>query len=100
MKKNNIEQQINSFLEIWDVDTMTSFIKHIISLCELYNVEEDDDWVKDAVGIDNERNVRLIRTVYIMSRIAEFYSGKLCNTKMQFKDLWKKMEKFGVIEVE
>lgn len=79
---------------------MTSFLREIIPLFELYDVEDETDWVKDEVGEENERNVRLIRTVYLMSRIAEFHTDRLCTLKIKFRDLWRRMEKYGAIETK
>lgn len=98
-KKRNIEYEINEFLEHWDSNQMSSFLSDIIPLFELYDVEEEKDWVVDVAGKDDERNVRLIRTVYLISRIAEFHAGKLAYIKMIFKDLYRKMEKHGAIEI-
>jgi hypothetical protein len=95
-KKKDINEEINDFLASWDCDRMISFLREIIPLFELYDVEDENDWVKDAVGEENERNVRLIRTVYLMSRIAEFHSGRLCNLNVRFKHLWKRMENQGL----
>lgn len=97
--KKTLEQEINEFLESWDADQMCAFLRDIIPLFELYDVEEESDWVRDAVGAENERNVRLIRTVYLISRIAEFHTGKLASVKMNFKNLYQKMEKHGAVEV-
>lgn len=97
-KKKTLEDDINAFLESWDCTQLTAFLRDIIPLFELYDVEDEDDWVKDAVGEENERNVRLIRTVYLVSRIAEFHAGKLCSIKMNFKDIYKRMEKEGIGE--
>ena len=94
MKKiKSLEQEINEFLEKWDFNQLCNFLRDIIPLFELYDVEDENDWVKDAVGESNERNVRLIRTVYLISRIAEFHTGNLAIIKMNFKDLYKRMEK-------
>lgn len=95
-KKKTLEQEINEFLESWDCKQLTSFLRDIIPLFELYDVEDEDDWVKEAVGEENERNVRLIRTVYLVSKIAEFHAGKLCTIKINFKDLYKRMEKHNL----
>lgn len=94
MKKNRtLEQEINEFLDDWDCNQLTSFLRDIIPLFELYDVEDDDDWVKDAVGEENERNVRLIRTVYLISKIAENHAGKLSTVKVKFKSLFERMER-------
>jgi len=92
-KKKTIEQEINEFLESWDCKQQIAFLRDIIPLFELYDVEDEDDWVKDAVGESNERNVRLIRTVYLVSIIAENHAGILCSIKMKFKNIFKRMQK-------
>lgn len=91
-KKKSIEDEINDFLNDWGCKEMIAFLRDIIPLFELYDVEDENDWVKQKVGEEDERNVRLIRTVYLVSKIAEFHAGKLCSLKMRYKDLWKKME--------
>lgn len=97
-KKKTLEDEINDFLEYWNADQMCAFLRDIIPLFELYDVEDEDDWVADAVGKENERNVRLIRTVYLVSRIAEFHAGKLAGVKMNFKEIYRKMEKQGTVD--
>ena len=92
-KKLTIEEEINSFLEKWDYEQNVSFFDDIIPLLELYNVEEDNDWVKDRVGEENTRNVRLIRTVYLISKMASKHASVLSVINVRFKDLWKRMEK-------
>lgn len=92
-KKKTIEDELNAFLEKWDCNQIIAFLKDIIPLFELYNVDDENDWVVDEVGVENERNVRLIRTVYLISRIAEFHTGKLATVNVQFKDLYKRLEK-------
>lgn len=95
MPKKLLTDEINEFLELWDCDQTTNFLRDIIPLLELYDVEEETDWVKEAVGEEDERNVRLIRTVYLVSRIADFHSGRIANTKIRFPKLWQRMEKEG-----
>lgn len=92
----NIEKEINEFLEYWDSEQMCAFLRDIIPLFELYDVEEEDDWVEDAVGKEDKKTIRLIRTVYLISRIAEFHAGKLSSIRVNFKDLYRKMEKYGL----
>lgn len=89
---NNLEKEINNFLEDWDVHKLIEFLKDIIPLCELYNVSIDDDWVKDLVGQDRHKDIRLIRTVYLISKIAENHSGKLAMIKAKYQRLFEHME--------
>ena len=98
-RKKTLEQEINEFIEVWNADQMNAFFRDIYPLIELYNVNEDDDWVTDAVGKENTQTIRIIRTVYLISRIAEFHAGKLANVRINFADLYRRMEKSGTIEV-
>lgn len=88
----SLEEEINEFLEMWDCKQQVAFLRDIIPLFELYDVNEEDDWVKEAVGEENERNIRLIRTVYLISKIAENHTGKLTLIKIKYPKLYRKME--------
>lgn len=94
MKKNKktLEKDIENFLELWNVNSLIELIKELYPICELYNVDEEDDWVRDEVGVENLQNVRLVRTVYLISRLAEFHASKLVTTKINFKDIWVRMK--------
>ncbi len=98
--KKKIEDEINDFLNIWNVKELISFLNNIIPLCELYDVDENDDWVEKELkeNSDHIRNVRLIRTVYLLSKIAENHSGLLVMSKIHHKNLWKRLEKEVSIE--
>lgn len=96
MIKKTLEEEINEFLDVWDCKQMVAFFKDIIPILELYDVDDEDDWVKDHVGEDNVRNIRLIRTAYLVSRLAENHSGKLAATKINFRNFWKRMENISV----
>ena len=93
-RKKTLEQEINDFLEYWDCKKQVEFLRDIIPLFELYDVDNEDDWIEKEIGCDedNVRNVRLIRTVYLVSRIAEFHVGRLCTISVAFKNLWKRLE--------
>lgn len=96
MKGNkNLEEEINLFLYDWGYEQIVAFLQDVIPLFELYNVNEDDDWVQDELGRDENytTTVRIIRTVYLMSKIATNHSGRLCSLNAKYRDLWKKMEK-------
>lgn len=99
-KKKTLEEEINEFFKICHADKLCSFLRDIIPLFELYDVADEGDWVRDEVGEENEANIRLIRTAYLMSRIAEFHGGMLISIKCQLKDLYRRMEKENQIEVE
>jgi len=87
-----LESEIESFVESFGCKELQCFFRDVFPLFELYNIEEEDDWVKDIVGASDVQNVRLIRTVYLMSKIAENHAGRLCLMNLNFKNLWKRMQ--------
>lgn len=87
-----IEEEIEKFIEFYDCKELSAFFKDVFPLFELYNVEEEDDWLEELVGESNARNVRLIRTVYLMSIIAENHVEKFYLINRNFKKLWKRMQ--------
>lgn len=97
MPKKTVEEEINAFLDIWGSEEMISFFNDIMPLILLYNIDIDkaDDWLIDTVGLDNVHSVRVAQTAYLMVKLAENHAGKLCNLKIQFKDLPKRMEKLN-----
>lgn len=92
MPKRTIEEEINDFVDCWDSDTLTSLLTCMLPIIELYNVTEDVDWVKDAVGNDDVQNVRIIRTVYLISKFADLHAGRLSRIKAQFPQLWRRLQ--------
>ena len=92
-KKKSVEQEINEFLQVFGKSDLTNLLNDILPLLELYNVDDSSDWIRDAVGKEDCNNVRLIRTVYLVSWLCEMHATKLCSVKVQFKDLWKRIEK-------
>ena len=91
----SIENEINSFLMVWGSEELSSFLQDSLPLFELYDVDENSDWVEDVVGKEDAQNVRLIRTVYLVSRLAEHHAEGLSKLNNEFKDLWKRMEEYG-----
>ena len=91
--KITIEQELSLFLEDWTFKKMESFLKEIMGIAELYDVTEEDDWVRDEVGSEDAGNVRLVKSAYFISRLAEFHTGKLLKVKTDFPRLWERMQK-------
>lgn len=93
--KKSTEEELNEFLQDWDEVDLCNFINDIFPLFKLYDVSESDDWVKNALEDKDEENVRVVRlarTAYLMSRIADFYAGRFLTLNMKYKNLWKRME--------
>jgi len=91
-KKITIEQELSLFLEDWNFKKMESFLKEIMAIAELFDVDEGDDWVLDQVGSEDCANVRLVKAAYFISRLAEFQTGKLLKVKTDFPRLWERMQ--------
>ncbi len=92
--KNKLHDEIDKFFETWDAVQIVAFLRDLQPIFELYDVEsEEEDWVRQIVSPGEHHQIRLIRTVYLVSKLAEFHSGKLATIKILHKDLWKKMEK-------
>lgn len=93
MAKKLLEEEIIDFLNDWGSDQMRQLIVDIFPLIELYDVDEEDDWLKDIVGELETKNIRLLRTVYIISKLAWNHAGRLVQLNVKYKKLWEKMEK-------
>lgn len=98
-KKATLEDQINAFFEYWDCDKNMALLRDIEPLLRLYDVDEGDDWLKKEVGEEDERNVRLIKTAYLVSRLVDLHVSEFISIKYDFKDLWKRIEKEGGMDV-
>jgi hypothetical protein len=100
--KKDLPTLIGEFIEEWGQEQHVSFMKDIIPLFELYNVDDENDWVRDEVGndLDHLMHIRLIRTVYLVSKIAAHHAGTFCVINLKFRDLWKKMEKHAIGQEE
>lgn len=93
MPKKDLQQEINEFLELFDIKSLIQLLECSMPLTELYNIEENNDWVEQAVGKDEVSTIRMIRTVYLISKLAETSGGKLATVRARFKDLYKRLEK-------
>ncbi len=92
-KHKTIEHEINDFVEAFDMHQLIQFFKDVFPLVDLYDVDEEGDWVKDIVGEENLTNVRIIRTVYLLSKIADNHASALASIKCNFRNLYLRMEK-------
>lgn len=93
--RKTIQEEIEKFLEIWDSTQIIAFLRDIIPLLALYDVDEDQDWLADIVQKDDLQNVRLVRTVYLISKIVENHSGKMSSTKIFHKNIYRRLEEIA-----
>jgi hypothetical protein len=92
-RQKNLNDQLNDFMEVWGAPELIQFLKDILPFFELYDVDDHDDWVEKKVGKEDTQNVRLARTIYLLSKFCAHHSGRMARTNCEFKDLWIKMEK-------
>lgn len=91
----SFEDTVVEAFKFMDFSHFKLMLKDLVYIYELYDVDDEDNWLKDAVGEEDEINVRIIRTVYLMSRIAENHGSLLIAFKARFPKLWEKIEKQG-----
>jgi len=95
-----LEVQINEFLEVWDLEQQEKFLRDVIPLFEMYFSLDKEGEIFEKENGEHEATIRLIRSVYLISKMAEYHAGKLASVKMQWPSLWKKMEKSKYDQLE
>ncbi len=89
----DVEHEINEFFKIWEYREQCELMKCIIEMIKLYDIDEEDDWVRDEVGPEDCKNVRILRSVYLISRVSEMMSSKFMSVQLKHAGLWRRMEK-------
>jgi hypothetical protein len=89
----DIQLEINEVLEIWDLNQQEKFLSDIIPIFELYySIDKESEIFEKKETAEDAATVRLIRAVYLISKMAESHSGKIAAVRMQWPKLWKRME--------
>lgn len=91
-KNDDMEIKIQEFFEKWSWEEMNDLACFFIEFLEIFEIDKQIDWEKEVQANEDIRNVKIIRCVYIILKMADLYSGKLVSTKMEFKSLWRKLE--------
>lgn len=92
-KQKDLNQEMAEFLLAWDGHKMTQFLRDAYEIFELYNIRPGKDWVADLVGEFDKDDVRVVRTIYLMSKLAQNFGAELLKLHCQFKGLPVRMEK-------
>lgn len=97
--KKSIEETVVDFMTEWNRESMSSFLRDIIPLVDMYDVDVKDNQLEVTLKHDKNKeddmNICLLRTVYLIATIAEFHTGKLANIKMKFPNLRSTFEKIA-----
>lgn len=92
-KEKPVEELIEKAVNFWDVKKVIHMLTDFKEIYELFNVDENEDWVRDVVGEEDLSNIRLIRMIYLLSKIADYHASDLVLFKMKFPRLWENMER-------
>jgi hypothetical protein len=93
-KKRDLEEELNEFMSVWDKKKVASLLKDMIPFFELFHIDEGaEEEFEEYEGEVYEAQVRILRTVYLLSRLAHTHAGDLCLMNARFKNLWVRMEK-------
>lgn len=92
--KCDFNDEMSKILGIYRCDRFIELIEDIYEIVRLYNVDEVEDWVADTVGWEDVRNVRLARTAYLLSKLADRHHRWLRSVNRAAPGFWKRAEKF------
>lgn len=93
MAKRNISREIVDFFHLWGVKDMTSFLEDVMPIFEMF--QEEEGAIVAPEEEEDVTNIKLVRYVYLLSYIAETYSGKFARIRSEHKDLWRRLEKMA-----
>lgn len=88
-----VEEEINAFLNVYGPETFKLFLKDVEPLYDLYNSVDDEEWIEECEGVAEINDIRLIRSVYLMSKVADLHALDLAKMKSNFRGLWIRMTK-------
>jgi hypothetical protein len=86
-------EEMSKILGIYNLPKFLELIEDIYEIVHLYNVDESDDWVKDVVGNDSVRDIRLCRTAFLLSKLAHRHADSLKHVKRKAPGFWQRAEK-------
>lgn len=87
----SINEYISRVMNKWNLISINPILHDMALLLELFDF--DEDWLKEQVGDEDEKMVRLIRTLYLYSLFCDRHIGTLVEFNAQFPKLWVRLEK-------
>jgi predicted KAP-like P-loop ATPase len=87
-----LESNIQVFFDKWSFEEMNDLARFFLEFLEVFELDKEMDWEKEVIANEDVRNVKIIRCMYIVLKMADLYAGKLVATKVEFKSLWRKLE--------
>lgn len=91
----DFNEEMSKIMGIYNCDKFIQLIEDIYEIILLYDVDEDVDWVKDKVGEEDLRDVRIARTAYLLSRLADHHANHLKKVHRAAPGFWHRAEKIS-----
>lgn len=92
--KRSLGDEVNGILELFGPDQLLEFLKIGWELYDLYGRDEEGDWVEEIVG-DDVDEVRLARTAYLLSALAEKTHKPFSKIHRQYPNFYLKAERLA-----
>ena len=89
----DFNDEMGKVLGIYNCEKFIELIEDIYEIVLLYDVDEKEDWVRDRVGEINLKDVRIARTAFLLSRLADRHANALKRVHRAAPALWQKMER-------
>lgn len=90
---SDLNSDIEKIIGIYKCDQLISFFYDTSEILKLYDVTDENDWVRDIVGEQDVRNVRIARTAFLLSRLAHNHADLLKKVKRVAPGFWQRAEK-------
>lgn len=98
MPKKNINEDLERCIYEWIGPKFSGMMDYITLLYKLWIIEEEGkDPLQIELGEEDVRNQRLAQTAYLLSRLADSYAGSLVTFNIEYKNLWRRMEKASLL---
>lgn len=92
--KKTIHEEIGEMLQDFPAADLIALLRNMVPLWQLFDVDDESDWVANIVGEEDESNVRMIRALFLVSKLSDACSGMLCRISFKHKGFWKRLEAF------
>ena len=95
MSKKPLDRVLQDFLELWPVEILVDLLEDLFPLFDLYEPDGEGNWCLTQLEESDKKDVRMVRTIYLISKLCDRHSGRIAKTKVDFKDLWLRLEKIA-----
>jgi len=94
-KKCSMQDKINSVLSVIGPEELYTLMEIGNEMFHLYDVDAEHDWVDRGQGPEDARTIRLTRTAYLLSKMADLFATPLKKIHRANPNCWVEMERFA-----